>query len=66
MVRQGRLWECLSFVGETKDELDRTHRDVARGRADHTPVLIHSVLFLGIGAFVGLIVMMILLIYYFA
>jgi type II secretory pathway component PulF len=53
-------------VGEIKDELDRTQREVARGRADHTPVLISNILFLGIGAFVGLIVMMILLIYYFA
>ena len=66
MIRRARLWECLIFVGEMKDELDRTQRDVARGRADHTPVLIHNVLFLGIGAFVGLIVMTILLIYYFA
>jgi type II secretory pathway component PulF len=53
-------------VGEIKDELDQTQREVARGRADHTPVLISNILFLGIGAFVGLIVMMILLIYYFA
>jgi type II secretory pathway component PulF len=53
-------------VGEIKDELDRTQREVARGRSDQTPVLISNILFLGIGAFVGLIVMMILLIYYFA
>ena len=66
MVREAPVWECLILVGEIKDELDRTQREVARGRSDHTPVLIHNVLFLGIGAFVGLIVMMILLIYYFA
>lgn len=66
MVRQAPDWECLFLVGEIKDELDRTQRKVARGRSAQTPVLIHNVLFLGIGAFVGLIVMMILLIYYFA
>lgn len=53
-------------MGEVKDELDRTQRKAARGRADHTPVLIYNVLFLGLGAIVGLIVMMVLLIYYFA
>lgn len=53
-------------MGEIKDELERTQRKVARGRSDITPVLISSILFLGIGAFVGLIVMVILLIYYFA
>jgi type II secretory pathway component PulF len=53
-------------VAEIKDELDRTQRKAARGRAPETPVLIHNVLFLAIGAFVGLVVLAILLIYYFA
>jgi hypothetical protein len=53
-------------VGEIKNELDRTQRKVARGRADITPVVIHNVLFLGIGAVVGLVVLVLLLIYYFA
>jgi hypothetical protein len=66
MVKPARVWESLISVGEIKDELDQTQREVARGRSDHTPVLISNILFLGIGAFVGLIVMMILLIYYFA
>lgn len=49
-----------------KEELDRTQRKVARGRAEDTPLLVHNVLFLIIGAFVGLLVLTILLIYYFA
>jgi hypothetical protein len=53
-------------VGEIKDELEGAQRKAARGRASETPVIVHNVLFLIIGAFVGLLVLAILLIYYFA
>ena len=53
-------------MSEVKEELEQTQREAARGRADDTPVLVHNVLFLIIGAFVGLVVLTILLIYYFA
>jgi hypothetical protein len=48
------------------EQFDRTARKVARGRSDETPVIMHTVLFIGIGAFVALIVLVILLIYYLA
>lgn len=54
------------MVGEIKDELEGAQRKAARGRAPDTPVIVHNVLFLIIGAFVGLLVLAILLIYYFA
>jgi hypothetical protein len=53
-------------VGEIKEEFDHAQRKAARGRATETPVLIHNILFLIIGAFVGLVVLTVLLIYYFA
>ena len=49
---------------EVKDELEQTARKAARGRSDETPVIVHHVLFVGIGVFVGIVVLTILLIYY--
>ena len=53
-----------SAVAEVKEDLERAARKTARGRSEETPVIVHHVLFLGIGAFVGLLVLTILLIYY--
>jgi hypothetical protein len=51
---------------EIKEELDETQRKVARGRSETTPLLMHNMLFVIIGTFVGLLVLTILLIYYLA
>lgn len=53
-------------MAEVEDELERTARKAARGRSDETPVIVHHVLFLGIGLFVALVVGTIFLIYYLA
>ena len=53
-------------VAEVKEDLERAARKTARGRSEETPVIVHHVLFLGIGVFVGLLVLTILLIYYLA
>jgi hypothetical protein len=53
-------------VAEVKDDRERTARKAARGRSDETPVIVHHVLFAGIGLFVGLVVLTVLLIYYLA
>jgi hypothetical protein len=46
------------------EQLDRGARKVAHGRSDDTPVILHAVLFAGIGIFVAVVVLVILLIYY--
>jgi hypothetical protein len=51
-------------VTSVKDEADRVQRKAARGRDDATPALVHHVLFLIIGAFVALVVGIVLLLYY--
>jgi type II secretory pathway component PulF len=53
-------------VDDIKEEADRTARKVARGRSETTPVLVHNVLFVVIATFVGLVVLAVLLIYFFA
>jgi hypothetical protein len=53
-------------MSEIKQELDETQRKAGRGRAQETPVIVHNVLFIGIGAFVGVVVLIVLLIYYLA
>ena len=47
-----------------KDEAERTARKIARGRSETTPVHVHSVLFVAIGLFVALIVLIVLLLFY--
>ena len=47
-----------------KDEAERTARKVARGRSETTLVHVHSVLFVAIGLFVGLVVLIVLLLFY--
>ena len=53
-------------MDDVKEEVERTERKIARGRSETTPLLVHNVLFVVIATFVGLVVLTILLIYYFA
>ena len=53
-------------MSEIKQELDETQRKAGRGRATETPVIVHNFLFLGIAAFVGLVVAIVLLVNYLA
>jgi hypothetical protein len=51
---------------EVKRESRRIHRVMGRGRDEATPFYVHGVLFLGIGAFVGVVIGIVFAVYYLA